>query len=358
MTTKRLKAGPATAMLIIAAIALCGSPAAAKDAQSHSAIVQATLDQHVLPHFRALRAAAAHLPEKVSHVCQTGDDGAREVLTTAFRNTVLAWAGVAYIRFGPLSVDSRRERMSFWPEPRGIVNRKLRQFLASNDTAAADAISKQSAAVQGLPALEMLITDRDVPLGPTPAAAFRCKLAEAIAANVSRLADEINTDWIKAGGWKDKMIRPGSDNAIYKEPRDAASELVKALLTGFQLIANSEIKPQFDRKRGFDGPYEKANLSKAYFSAGITSVDKFYQVMALESFLDDDKDWVKNWAGGAWRTLRETDGAGGAVPGVPKHFAPPLRKVYEMLIGIRKLVGGEMSAAAGLAVGFNELDGD
>ena len=29
-----------------------------------------------------------------------------------------------------------------------------------------------------------------------------------------------------------------------------------------------------------------------------------------------------------------------------------------MLIGIRKLLVGEMSAAAGLAVGFNELDDD
>ena len=358
MMKKRLMPLAAVAILAISAIAAGSTETVAKDAQSHYALVQTTLEQHILPHFAALRTAAAQLPEDVASTCRTGDDGAREKLTTGFRNTVLAWAGVSFVRFGPMSVDSRRERLSFWPDPRGIVNRQLRQVLASSDMAVADSITKQSAAVQGLPALEVLIEDRDVPLGPAPQSVFRCKLAEAIAVNISHIAEDIDTDWTKPGGWKDKMLRPGSDNEIYKEPQDAASELVKTLLTGFQLIADSEIKPQVEKKRGFDGPYAKANLSKAYYAAGITSLDKLYQVMGLENFLDEDKDWVKNWAGGAWRTLRESDGAGGAAAGVPKQYAPSLRKVFDMLTGIRKLVVGEMSQAAGLAVGFNELDGD
>lgn len=341
-----------------AAAIVFGAAASAKDAESHYAIVQRTLEKHVLPHFAALEAAAAKLPDAVEQVCATGADGNREELSTAFRNTVLAYAGVAYLRFGPLIEGSRRERLSFWPDPRGIMNRQLRQLIAAKDEAAMAAISKQSAAVQGLPALEALITDSDVPLGPGDPAAYRCKLADVIARNIVQLTSDINGDWTKSGGWKDKMLRPGSDNDAYKEPRDAASELVKALLTGFQLIATTEIEPQVLKKRGFDGPYAKSNLTTPYFRAGIDSLDAYYQSMALEAFLDDDKDWVKNWTGGAWRTLRESDGAGGVVAGVPKTFAAPVRKVFDLLIQMRRIVVGEVSQAAALAVGFNELDGD
>lgn len=340
------------------AVLLVSAPVQAKDAESHYEIVQRTLESHVLPHFAALEVAAAKLPVAIEQVCASGSDSAREELSTTFRNAVLAYAGVAYLRFGPLVEGSRRERLSFWPDPRGIMSRQLRQLIAAGDAAVLNAIAKQSAAVQGLPALEALITDKEVPLGPAEPAAYRCKLADAIARNIVQLTAEINSDWTKSGGWKDQMLRPGSDNAVYQEPRDAASELVKAMLTGFQLIATTEIEPLVLKKRGFDGPYAKSNLTKPYFRAGIESLDAFYQAMALEAFLDADKDWVKNWSGGAWRTLRESDGAGGVVAGVPKTFAAPVRKVFDMLIGLRKLVVGEMSAAAALAVGFNELDGD
>ena len=137
--TKQSAVSPVFAALMMFAFALCSGPVAAKEAQSHYEIVQTTLDKHLLPHFEDLRAAAEYLPDKVSKVCQTGDDGAREVLDSALHKAVLAWAGVAYIRFGPLSVVSRRERLSFWPDPRGIVNRQLRQLIASNDPAAAAA---------------------------------------------------------------------------------------------------------------------------------------------------------------------------------------------------------------------------
>lgn len=343
---------------IAVAFVTCAPTAHSKDAESHYAIVQRTLEAHVLPHFAALETAAAKLPEAVELTCTKGSDSSHEELESAFRTTVLAYAGVAYLRFGPLIEGSRRERLSFWPDPRGIMNRQLRQLIASNDPAVLSDIAKQSAAVQGLPALEALIFDKNAPLGPAEDATYRCKLASAIAHNIHLLTSEINGDWTKNGGWKDKMLRPGSDNDVYKEPLDSASELVKAMLTGFQLIATTEIEPQVLQKRGFEGPYAKSNLPKPYFRAGIESLDAYYKAMSLEEFLDDDKDWVKNWTGGAWRSLRESDGAGGVVAGVPKTFAPPVRKVFDLLIQMRRIVVGEISQAASLAVGFNELDGD
>jgi uncharacterized protein len=345
-----------------AVLALQLAPVCAAEPPSHYALVQAALEKSIVPGFETLGNSAARLPDAIAKICAKGDDAARTEAANAFRDTVAAWAGVAYLRFGPLADGGRRERMSFWPDPRGIMNRQLRQLIASNDATVIDggALAKQSAAVQGLPALEVLLTDTDAPLGPGEASAFRCKLAGAIAVNVRSLAHELSDDWTKSGGWKDKMLRPGSDNTVYKEPQEAASELVKALLVGIQLVADSEIKPRLDEKTAatFTGPFAKSNLSRDYFQSGVASLGRLYDSMALESYLADDKAWVKNWAGGAWRTLKASDGAGGGVDAAASGDKPPVRKVFDMLSGLRKLAAAEMTVAAGLTVGFNELDGD
>ena len=351
-----------TAFWIVTVVTISAgiSSVSASEPQSHYVLVQNALDKSVLPGFEALKTSAAKLPDAVARVCSEGNAPAIDDLNKAFRDTVRSWAGVEYLRFGPLAEGGRRERMSFWPDPRGIMSRQLRQLIASGDKTSIEggAIAKQSAAVQGLPALEVLLTDKDVPLGQGEASGFRCKLAGAIAANVSAVAQDMADEWSKSGGWKDKMLRPGSDNATYKEPQEAASELVKALLIGFQLVGDNEVKPQIDAKLAFAGPFAKSGLAKDYFQAGVASLEGLYNATAIESYLTDDKAWVKNWAVGAWRTLKESDGAGGNRDGASKDDAPPVRKVFDMIGGLRKLVVGEMSAAAGLTLGFNELDGD
>lgn len=228
----------------------------------------------------------------------------------------------------------------------------------------ADAISKQSAALQGLPALEYLLTDNTAPLGPDAKSADRCALANAISQNIANNARDLEHGWTRDGGWKDKMLRPGSDNDTYKDPNESASEFVKALLVGFQLLADLQVKPRFDATRKQQGhitlvgPYEKSGLVKAYYAASVASLEKFYDTLAMENFLPEEQDWVKNWAGGAWRTMRASDGVGGRRPEAGRDDTPSLRELFDKITGLRKLVSREMAASAGLTVGFNELDGD
>jgi uncharacterized protein len=333
---------------------------ASAEPQSHSAMVATTLEKHIIPRVEGFATAAGALPGKVQQVCQTGDPAAREELSTNLRRTVEAWAEIEFLRFGPLTEAGRRERISFWPDPRGFLARQLRQLIAAKDMKVIEggAIAKQSAAVQGLPALESVMTDTVTPLAPGAASAFQCALAQAVAANIADMGRDLLQSWTKAGGWKDKMLRPGSDNDTYKEPSEAASELIKALLIGFQLVGDGEIKPQLDENSKYVGPFAKANLSKAYYAAGVKSLQALYETMALESYLPEDKDWVKNWAGGAWRVILASDGAGGKASGTVRDDAPALRELHGRISGLRKLVAKEISQSAGLTVGFNELDGD
>lgn len=363
ITTIAVTAGFGVSML------LSSSAVSANIPPSHYAIVLATVDKHIVPHFAALRDAAAAMPKAVDDVCAQGDDASRTALASAFQKTVEAWAGVEYLRFGPMTEGARRERMSFWPDPRRVMKRQLRAMIAAGDANSAGldiAIAKQSAAVQGLPALEVLITDQTVLLGPGEKPHYRCVLAKAIAGNVKGIADALYNDWSKENGWRDKMLRPGSDNDTYREPQEAANELVKAFLTGLSLIGDGEVKPRLDANAKFQPPFEKSGLAQDYFVFGVRSLAALYEALDLEAFVPEEKAWVHNWTVGAWRTLLQSDGAGGMVApaeGDAQSSAataegPPLRKVHGMFTGLRKIVLTELAPAAGLTVGFNELDGD
>lgn len=344
-------------ILVLVAHAAAGGAA---ERPSHLMITQRAIEKHVIPHIDALKEASSRLPDAVGTMCRTGSPAAKEDLSSRFRNAVKAYAGVDFLRFGPMLEGGRRERLSFWPDPRGYVSRQLRLVLLNKDEAVVQpgAIAKQSVAVQGLSALEALMTDKEFPLGPGDASHYRCELAEAIATNVASVSEEIADAWEKPGGWKDKMLHPGPDNDTYKSPEESASELVKALLTGLSLTADLQLKPQVKPSLKLVPAFEKSGLQKAFYASSIESLRSLYDALALEDYLTPDNAWIKNWVGGAWRTIESSDGVGGRSRTAHRDDAPPVREVFDKMNGLRKLVIGEMSVAAGLTVGFNELDGD
>ncbi len=327
---------------------------------SHAAMAQAAIEKHIIPHIDALKAAAKPLPDAVAAVCKTGSAEAETDLEQKFAKAVIAYAGVDFLRFGPMAEKGRREQISFWPDPRGFVGRQLRLLLLTKDENIAQpgAIGKQSAAVQGLSALEVLIHDKDTPLGPTDAAHYRCMVAEAIAQNLVRVTDEVATEWEKPDGWSDKMLHPGPANDTYKSADESAVEVVKALLVGLSLTGDLQLKPQIDDKVKLTPPYQKSGLQKEFYAASIASLHELYDTLQLEDYLTPDKLWMKDWVTGTWRVLEASDGAGGLSAHAKRDDAPTPREVFDRTNGLRNMVSNRLSVAAKLTVGFNELDGD
>lgn len=346
-----------TGLLFILAF---GTSGLAGDAPSRTAMVQSVLDKNVMPHIQALKESANALPQAVGGLCAGDKPAAHDAFVGAFRRVAEAYASVDFLRFGPMLEGGRRERLFYWPDPRGFLARQLRLVLLNKDQAVLQPgmLAKQSVAVQGLPALEVLATDKNAPLGPGEPARYRCELAHAIAVNVATVAGEIADGWERPGGWKDKMLKPGPDNDTYKNADEPASEFVKALLTGLSLTGDLQMKPQFDKKIRLTPPLSKLGLQKAYYAANVNSLKQLYDALNLEGFLGADKDWVRNWCGGAWRAIISSDGAGGLMPHSIREEAPTPREVFDRMGGLRKLVIGQMTTAAKLTVGFNELDGD
>ena len=350
-----LKAQLSFLVLIVLATAV-----SAAEPPSHTAMVQAAIEKHIIPHIDALKAASEPLPSAVANVCKSGSPEAQRELEQQFAKVVEAYAAVDFLRFGPMLEKGRREQLSFWPDPRGFVERQLRLILLNKDEKIAEPgmLAKQSAAVQGLPALEVLMHDKAVPLGPTEPAHFRCILAQAIAANIVRLTNEIADGWEKPDGWKAKMLHPGPDNDTYKSASESAVEIVKSLLVGLSLTADLQLKPQVDPKIRLTPPYAESGLRKTFYEASVKSLHELYDTLQLEDYLKPDMIWMKGWTQGTWRTIESIDGAGGRAPNAKRGDTPATREVFDRMNGLRNIVSNRLSTAAGLTVGFNELDGD
>ena len=125
--------------------------------------------------------------------------------------------------------EARYERFAYWPDVHGTGARQLRRFLAEEDRPCFEpgALAKQSAAVQGLPALESLLYSGAKGLvGPTAPDAYRCKLALAVAGKHGRDRERRRCDgWSGETGWAALMRAPGADNPVYRTHEEAMTEI-------------------------------------------------------------------------------------------------------------------------------------
>lgn len=352
-------------------------PAMAQPPKTHSRMVHDAVDHHVIPRMETLAAATGALSRDLAAMCQAGADnraGALAKVNASFADTVRAWAGVEFVRFGPMGEGGRVERFAFWPDTRGILYRQLPPLLAKRDGKLLEPgeLGKQSAAVQGLHALELILTDDKKPVtSDDEDGRYRCAFATAIGANLDQIAKNLVTAWEAADGWRHRMYVPGSDNGVYPEPADAARDLIRALLTGLQLVQERQVKPRLDTLSGIAKtprlPFEKSGLGIVYLAAGIDSLKSFFEQFGIATYTPPGKAWMRGWMDRAFELMERDVGKvplKAALPPDPEAIDKQgaeitvVRQMRFHLNGLRQMIGRELAPAAELSVGFNELDGD
>ena len=189
----------ALATVLLCANAGCAGAIAARAETDHSAIARAALSDVVRPGYAALAEETAALNEKVGALCRAPSPASLEAGRNAFAATVAAWSKVEILRFGPIAEKHRYERLFFWPDPKGLGDRQVREALAKRDEKVTkpDALSGKSVALQGLPALEYLLygDGAETLAAPSDDGAFRCAFALAVAANSEGIANSVAEDW-------------------------------------------------------------------------------------------------------------------------------------------------------------------
>lgn len=357
--------------LIVLSVTWAPSAQALPERKSHGTMVLDVIDIFIMPRVEGLAKNTSALASAVDAVCkQGGDAAARKTARDAFAATVRSWGGLDFIRFGPAMREHRLERILFWPDPRGFASRQLSQLLAAKkpELLAPGALARQSVAVQGLTALEILLFDEKTPLGTgtDEAARYRCALAAAIAASIHGVASEISAGWSGEDGYRKKMLTPGSDNALYKDSSETVREVAKALAMGLELCRDRFILPELtavtaNPPRRVRLVFEASGLTGAYLEASLRALRQLFDATGLDAYIPADKPWMASFLPTSWNSLladaARLDGLRANERGSPAHLHA-LRKMRFDLGGIRNIVVKELAPNAGIMMGFNELDGD
>lgn len=348
-------------------------PATEAEAAPHQrTLVALAVERYIRPAYANVADAANGLRTATVRYCAQPSATNMKGLENAFRDTVVAWGGVDFLRFGPATTDHRLERISFWPDPRNFVERQLRTLLASPDLDSfdLDRLKGQSAAVQGLPAFErlMLAPGKDGAEKVDPdsdAFSRRCRLAGLIATNIGDIADTIRDAWIDPDGISHQMLQPGPDDPLYRTEAEAADEILKALLTGIEQVRDLAITPALgatpEDARPLRFPYVRSGDTLALIAANITGLRQLIEASGIADNLRPEQSWLRTSLlfelGNAERVLKSIDEPPMEMAADPKSRAK-LNYVRITLGSIRDTIAGPLASAVGLNVGFNALDGD
>jgi predicted lipoprotein len=354
------------ALLIVALLA--GPAVQAAEEAAIPPVIEQTLAGYIAPAYRTLADATGRLHAAIGRYCADPSADGRAQIAADFAATLQAWAGVDFIRFGPMAEEGRLERFAYWPDVHNTGARQLRRFLASEDIALLDqgALAEQSAAVQGLPALESLLYSGDSALlvAASPEK-YRCALAGAVADNLDAIAAAAAEGWAPGAVWPRLLTAPAPDNPLYRTHQDAMTEILKAVLTGLEQLRDHRLLPAVgttpEDAKASRAPYYRSDASLAYLLASAEALERYVDISGLLSLLPADQHWIANSARFEFDNLQQALVDAG--PDLEAALAEPQRRqklVYAgiVLASLRDLFQGAVSAGLGITAGFNALDGD
>ncbi len=371
------------ATLVLAVPLLCGSGPPPPHAEAdQAAIARAALTAVIRPGYAALAKATGSLSDTVDTLCQQPSADALDEAKTGFAATVAAWSKVEILRFGPVTQDHRYERVFYWPDPKGIGLKQVQDTLAAGDGMAIlpGELADKSVALQGLPALEYLlygdgaeslakerriVGDGESPPDVEAQGAFRCAFALAVAINVDRIARSVVEDWREGSAYEKAFLGPVPEDPIYHSPKEVTLDLFKSFTTGIELVRDQKLgKPlgaSPDEAKPRLAAFWRSGLSFVNAAGNLDGVRVLFAKGGLAQIVADESAGVEN------SILFDLDHAIEVLRGIDQLMAEVVEnddlraKIEALRVALKsaaQTAGDMISRGAGLAFGFNAMDGD
>ncbi|NYZ12572.1 imelysin family protein [Azospirillum sp. RWY-5-1] len=345
-------------------------PALARTADGDRAFLSALLSSHITPRIGTLAATTAGLHTALDRFCAAPDAAGLTAARAAFAAAMDGWAGAQHLRPGPLLLETRTDRFAFWPERRNIVARQLGQILNARDPKLLEpgAIAKQSAAVQGMTALERLLHDDGVTAASFTggeAGAFRCTLAVAVARNAAAIATEVRDGW---AGLAPKLTA-GEATPVGANPTEAVNNLYASVVTMTQIVVDQKLLIPL----GASAAEAKPGLAEAV-RAGRSLAMIAGNLQAIRAIMLGEAGGPgfaalapDNAAGNAARAdaAKAFDAALAAVKAIDRPLdraiaetRPKVEVAFKAAKAAQTVVNFTLPPLIDVTLGFNELDGD
>jgi hypothetical protein len=348
---------------------LCASALSAHAEADHAAIARASLNEVIRPGYAALANATGALKGKVENLCTEPSTAALNETKDAFAAAVMAWSKVEIFRFGPVTQDRRYERLFFWPDPKGLGLRQLQDILAKQDETVTepDELAGKSVALQGLPALEYLLYgDGAETLAMSgDGGAFRCSFALSVATNIDRIARNVGEGWREGADYEKSFLGPVPDDSHYHAPKEVILDLFKAFTSGIELVRDQKLgKPlgtSSEQAKPKFAAFWRSGLSLSNAAGNLEGVRALFTQGGFAQVVASDSPGVEN------SILFDLDHAIEVLRGIDQPMAEivkderlraKLEALRVALKGAAQTAGDMIARGAGLAFGFNAMDGD
>lgn len=324
---------PFAAQLCFALIAVAG-PAGADFPQ--------TVQDHILPGYRAFADASAALADQAQQSCDPAD------LRPGYNAAFDAWMGVQHLRFGPVERDGRALAILHWPDPKGL-GAKAQKALFGADPArlAPAAFAEQSVAARGLLALERLLYPaQSLPADP-------CALIRATSADLAATAAGVLADW--QGGYAQSLTSAGAaGNPVFLSKTEARQILFTQVMTALEFIEEQRL----GRPLGsFDAPHPERAEARASSRSRRNVVLALRAMRAMVATLTPD---APQTMAGFDRAIALAEGMEDADFTGLADLARRLKvEILQQAVGhLREQALAELAAELGVGIGFNAADGD
>jgi predicted lipoprotein len=372
-----------SAVLILTAPLLCGSaPTPSQAAADHAAVARAALTEVIRPGYAALAGATGALAGQVDTLCQQPSAAALKEAKETFAASVAAWSRVEILRFGPMTEDHRFERLFYWPDPKGIGLRQVEDVLAEEDAAVTLPIelAAKSVALQGLPALEYLLYGDGAEILSTAlcgvggqatrlevenGGAFRCNFALSVATNIDRIAKSVVEDWREGSAYEKAFLGPGPDDPLYHTPKEVTLELFKSFTAGIELVRDQKLgKPLGaapDQARPKLAAFWRSGLSFANAARNLEGVRRLFGKGGFAGIVAQESAGAEN------SILFDLDRAVEVLRAIDQPMEQAVEdadlraKIEALRVALKsaaQTAGDMIARGAGLAFGFNAMDGD
>ncbi|HVI87403.1 MAG TPA: imelysin family protein [Dongiaceae bacterium] len=299
-----------------------------------------------------------------------------------FNDVSDAWMAVQVLRFGPMTQNQRLDRIAYWPERSNTTEKQMTAFIAAADQSklAPAGFAKASVALQGLSALERLLFDSehgadgkpasDQALAhltaQEPAAAYRIGLIGAIAANLLTIAKEGRAAWHELSA----RLAKGDQAGFAASPQEATNQIYAGLVTIAQALGSQKLGLALGKSPEAAKPHQAEQWRAG---RSLRNIDR--NLAALKQGLMGDP------SGSAIALVTDAAVAAALKQKIETTFADcqqaiaavgqPLdlavaddkgrAEVQALLVKInqfRDILTNDMPKAAGITLGFNDLDGD
>lgn len=338
-------------------------PALAVEEDKADLVLEKAVDDVIRPGYRNFAETSSSLETALSTLCTTPSEPNAQAAKAAFDAALKSWGMVEIIRSGPALEDNRFERVLYYPDRKGIALKQIQQILSKKEASAekVETLRQKSVGVQGLGALEYVLYGTGSETLLAEPDGHRCLYGQAIAANLKAIAGELSAAWEKPGGIGDQWKHPGPDNPVFRDDREAVTEMLGIMVHGVEMVREQRIEAFYPEGNPKAALLRRAGKTWDMLGANLTGLSIFWKKAHMETLLKEDQRSVASSIGFVMKSMIRVTGT--VTPDIEKAVSDKdeKAKLDFLLLNSKDLISRlseDYGKALGLGAGFSFSDGD